>query len=353
MVTSSVTVYMIFFYRSDIKLGEQNISLEYGETFDIDPKTALKTESQSIIDTINLDTSSIHYADDKNYPSVGEYIIKVNYTQKGKSQTKETTLKVVDTTPPEFVDFQEAAMEIQKGDENPDYSTYFKAKDLSEFEIVVDDNKVDYQTEGDYEIEVTAKDVYDNATTMKSNVKIVTQPVATSNGATYVDGILIVNKKHGLPSSYAPGENYAAGQAVRRLIADMQSAGLDISNSYSGYRNYSYQAQLYQSYVNSHGQAAADTFSARPGYSEHQAGLAFDILHSNGRLVTTGAEANWLASNAHNYGFIIRYQSGKESITGYNAEPWHLRYIGDQATTIYQSGLVLEEYLGVSGGDYN
>ena len=136
------------------------------------------------------------------------------------------------------------------------------------------------------------------------------------------------------------------------MIADMQSLGLSISNSYSGYRSYQYQSSLYQNYVNSYGQASADTFSARPGYSEHQSGLAFDLIQPNGALLESPNEAQWVAQNAHKYGFIVRYQSGKESITGYMAEPWHVRYVGDEAVNIYQSGLTLEEYLGVEGGDY-
>lgn len=80
---------------------------------------------------------------------------------------------------------------------------------------------------------------------------------------------MVVNKKHPLPVNYAPGENLTAGNAVRQIIADMQQAGFDISSSYSGYRSYSYQAQIYQQYVATNGQDAADTFSAKPGYSEH------------------------------------------------------------------------------------
>lgn len=168
----------------------------------------------------------------------------------------------------------------------------------------------------------------------------------------YINGVMIVNKKYPLSSSYAPGENYTAGVQVRKLIQDMRSLGYRISNSYSGYRSYSYQNQLYWNYVNMYGQAQADTFSARPGYSEHQTGLAFDLIHSNGSLVETDPEVNWIAENAHKYGFIVRYQAGKENITGYQAEPWHLRYVGDIAYDIYRSGLTLEEYLGVDGGGY-
>ena len=166
------------------------------------------------------------------------------------------------------------------------------------------------------------------------------------------DGILLVNKKHKLPDGYEPGEDPTAAAALRQLIQDMRNLGYDIGYGYSGYRSYAYQNSLYWSYVAANGQAAADTFSARAGYSEHQTGLAFDLTHTNGALVTNYAEANWLKNNAHRYGFIVRYQEGKEHITGYIAEPWHLRYIGSRATDIYYSGKTLEEYLGVSGGDY-
>ena len=166
---------------------------------------------------------------------------------------------------------------------------------------------------------------------------------------------IIVNKKHALPSTYAPGEDPTAGQQVRALIHRMQELGYPISDSYSGYRSYDYQTKLYNNYVAREGQAAADTYSARPGYSEHQTGLAFDILDTHGNLLD-GPEyhdaIHWLHTHAHEYGFIVRFQPGKEAITGYQAEAWHLRYVGDKATAIYQSGLSLEEYFGVEGGDY-
>lgn len=187
---------------------------------------------------------------------------------------------------------------------------------------------------------VTATDAHGNTTSRTARVTIVQPAVATPISAPaptpttpvqpmYTKGILIINKKYALPSNYAPGENATAGAAARRMIADMQHQGLNISNAYSGYRSYYHQDRLYQGYVASYGQARADTFSARPGHSEHQSGLAFDLLHQNGSLVTGANEASWIAANAHQYGFIVRYQPGKEHITGYSAEPWHLRYIGD------------------------
>lgn len=186
-----------------------------------------------------------------------------------------------------------------------------------------------------------------------------TQKATTAkyNGSYYsVQGkygeIIIANKKHPLSSSYAPGENPQALSAFQQLIDDMQAHGFAISNNYSGFRSYETQAGLYQSYVNQDGQVAADRYSARPGYSEHQTGLAFDLLDSAGNLLEEPTASQWLASNAHHYGFIVRYLPGKEYSTGYMAETWHVRYIGQEATEIYNSGLTLEEYFGVPGGGY-
>lgn len=180
---------------------------------------------------------------------------------------------------------------------------------------------------------------------------------ATYNGSYYsVQGkygqVIIANKKHPLSASYAPGENPQALAAFQQLIADMQAQGFAISNNYSGFRSYETQAGLYQSYVNQDGQAAADTYSARAGYSEHQTGLAFDLMDSGGNLLEEPTASQWLADNAHHYGFIVRYLPGKEAITGYMAESWHVRYIGAEAADIYHSGLTLEEYFGVPGGGY-
>ncbi|MDS8990825.1 M15 family metallopeptidase, partial [Streptococcus pneumoniae] len=103
------------------------------------------------------------------------------------------------------------------------------------------------------------------------------------------------------------------------LIAAMQQAGFPISDHYSGFRSYETQTQLYQSYVNKDGKAEADRYSARPGYSEHQTGLAFDLIGTNGNLVTEEKAAQWLLDYAADYGFVVRYLKGKEKETGYMA----------------------------------
>ena len=166
------------------------------------------------------------------------------------------------------------------------------------------------------------------------------------------DEIVVANKHYPMSKDYYPGENATAKAAFLKLIAQMKEEGYAISDNYSGFRSYATQAQLYQSYVNQEGQAAADRYSARPGYSEHQTGLAFDVIGTDGQLVEDSSAAQWLLEHAPDYGFVVRYPRGKESVTGYMHEEWHLRYIGKEAKDIATSGLTLEEYYGFDGGDY-
>lgn len=168
------------------------------------------------------------------------------------------------------------------------------------------------------------------------------------DGKTYVDGVLIANKTYSLPSDYNPG---GLLPECEEAFALMQKAaakkGLNIYVS-SGFRSYSSQKSIYNRYVSRDGRALADTYSARPGHSEHQTGLSVDlntITQSFGRT----REGRWVAEHCHEYGFILRYPEGKSHITGYCFEPWHLRYVGIKtATEIAKSGLCLEEYYGIT-----
>ena len=166
------------------------------------------------------------------------------------------------------------------------------------------------------------------------------------------DEIVVANKHYPMSKDYNPGENPTAKAELLKLIAAMQQAGFPISDNYSGFRSYETQTQLYQDYVNKDGKAEADRYSARPGYSEHQTGLAFDLIGTDGDLVTEEKAAQWLLDHAADYGFVVRYLKGKEKETGYMAEEWHLRYVGKEAKDIAASGLSLEEYYGFEGGDY-
>lgn len=148
--------------------------------------------------------------------------------------------------------------------------------------------------------------------------------------------------------------------ALETMVAAAKTEGLGL-NLQSGYRSYSFQVSLYNRYVQQQGQAAADSQSARPGYSEHQTGLAADlgsISHPEcdvEECFGTTAEGKWLAANAYKYGFMIRYPQGLQNITGYIYEPWHVRYVGvDLATELHNAGVqTLEQFFGTGAAtDY-
>lgn len=186
----------------------------------------------------------------------------------------------------------------------------------------------------------------DSSQTVTTTVTTSAVPVKNDSGVTYIQGILIANKTYGLPEDYNPGLDSEAESAFNTLSEAAANQGLDIYLS-SGFRSYETQVRIYESYVDSYGKESADTFSARPGYSEHQTGLVIDVNTIDDSFAGT-PEAEWLAKHAHEYGFIIRYPKGKESITGYKYEPWHIRYLGvEKATEVYNSGLTLEEFLGI------
>lgn len=179
----------------------------------------------------------------------------------------------------------------------------------------------------------------------------------TSNGSYYsikgkYNDIIIANKKYPLSPSYNPGEDATAKAAFVRLRNDMINQGFNVGHAYSGFRSYDTQKTLYQNYANRDGYAAADRYSARAGYSEHQTGLAYDLTDRSGNLLEDKTATDWLNNNAYKYGFVVRYQPGKESVTGYMPEAWHIRYIGKEAKEVYESGKSLEEYFGFDGGDY-
>lgn len=176
--------------------------------------------------------------------------------------------------------------------------------------------------------------------------------IQTINGITYVDGVLIANKTYSLPSDFIPQDpevpvtsqrsttslDRTLMSAWRTMQADASSQGLNIYIA-SAYRSYSYQVNLYNSYVARDGKAAADTYSSRPGNSEHQTGLCFDLNSIDDSFGDT-AEGRWVNDNCYKYGFCIRFPKGKDAYTGYQYESWHLRYVGkDIAEKLYQQAI--------------
>ncbi|GEP84924.1 D-alanyl-D-alanine carboxypeptidase [Staphylococcus piscifermentans] len=174
--------------------------------------------------------------------------------------------------------------------------------------------------------------------------------IKKENGVTKIDNLILVNKKVPISKSYNKGEDAVARTQLNKMIEDGRKHGLNILYR-SGFRSYAEQTQLYNSYVQRDGKAAADKYSAAPGTSEHQTGLAFDVGTNPSNADFKEAfgqtrEGKWLADNAYKYGFILRYPKGKEKITGYQYEPWHFRYVGKKdAKKIHAQKLTLEEYL--------
>ncbi len=182
----------------------------------------------------------------------------------------------------------------------------------------------------------------------------------------------IVNKTRPLPENYVPNDLITPDVKLRLSGAAEQMhyskqaepALIEMFNAAknngiilvfgSGYRSYALQKQFYDSYVAKDGQAAADRYSAKPGTSEHQTGLSFDATSVSEKChleicFADTPEGQWIKNNSYKYGFIIRYMEGKESITGYQYEPWHLRYVGtDLATEIQKTGKTMEEFFSLN-----
>ena len=179
-------------------------------------------------------------------------------------------------------------------------------------------------------------------------IDVSNKPVKTVvNGVTYFDGVLVVNKTYSIPSWYGNGLDPTAHSAFRKMADDAEDDGIYLY-IVSGFRSYSLQDSIYHNFVSERGVAGADRVSARPGHSEHQTGLAMDI-NSTAFSFTDTAEGHWLAKNCWKYGFIIRYPQGKESITGYAYESWHIRYVGKElAEKLFRSGKTLEEHFGIT-----
>ncbi|MBX4201318.1 M15 family metallopeptidase [Candidatus Saccharibacteria bacterium] len=182
---------------------------------------------------------------------------------------------------------------------------------------------------------------------------------------------VVVNKGRVLPSNYAPDGlvvpnvplRYSTSSSEMHVRADTAAAmeslfkaastqGINLKLA-SGYRSYSYQVSVYGGYVKSDGVTQADTYSARPGHSEHQTGLAADLEPIDRQCEVEQCfentpEGQWLAANSYKYGFIIRYGKTTQNLTGYQYEPWHVRFVGiDLANQIQVSGQTLEQFFGL------
>ena len=305
---------------------------------------------------LNLD-KKINIDGKVNNKKVGSYKIKYTINHLFKKKSVFRVINIVDKVPPE-IKLNDGDIEIYVNDEynEPGYNAIDNYdKDITN-KVKIESN-LDNTKAGEYEIKYSVSDTSGNAGSALRKVKVIERPVevkkentydnvVVSSSPTYINGILIVNKKYALPADYNPGVNPEAANALSLLQAGAAAAGFSMP-LLSGFRSYTTQKALYNSYVAIDGVEVADTYSARPGHSEHQTGLAFDVGNIDYGYGDTPA-GMWLSEHCHEYGFIIRYLKGKESITGYNYEPWHIRYVGvTVASEIHTRAITLEEYLGI------
>lgn len=344
---------LVYVPLENIEFTSNEITLKNKESISLEMRTIPENATLDKIE-FEYDTEALVISSDGvlTAKKAGEFIVKI------KNMTEAQEIKVVVLPALENIKVDKNNIVLKQGNTSTisvriepvdAVDQEIKFESLDENIATVDDNgMITAKNVGNCEIKISAVANEEIYTLVQVTVEERAEET-TENGVTeltYIKGVLIANKQYALPSTYNPGVDPTALAAYYQMkeAAGLEGFSLPII---SGFRSYETQKGLYQRYVNNYGQAAADRFSAMPGKSEHQTGLAFDLGWVDDSYGTT-AEGKWLAENCYKYGFIIRYPEGKEEITGYMYEPWHVRYLGNPlATDVYNSGLCLEEYLGI------
>lgn len=369
LIISSILIFLNY-QEMEVTIKEKIEVPLNSKLTNLDNITNLKN-GQIITDEKTIDTSKI-----------GEQKINISIKNKlGKVKEYHYTVNVYDDEKPSIIFSKE--LTIEEG-QNIDLLKDVKVEDNSQEKITPSvEGNYDINEPGKYQLYYVAKDSSDNEAKeeftliVKEKKKETTSNDTISNsqetktfttskgfkgvikdGITYIDGYLIVNKTYSLPSSYGTSLTSTTKNAFNKMQAAAKLDGINIYIA-SGFRSYQTQNRLYNNYVARDGKAKADTYSARPGHSEHQSGLAFDIcshdLDGQDACINSNFDntdqAKWLAQNAYKYGFILRYPKGKTNETGYKYESWHFRYVGtDLSTKLYNNGdwLTMENYFGIT-----
>lgn len=356
----SLGAYLIY-TKTNIFTYKSKITVEVGEEVP-SIKDYLYKDSDKVKEIVWNDIEEV---DNKIYKP-GTYTGVFKY----KGEDKEVTLIVKDTTPPSIEGVKD--IEVLAFSDKPNLLDGVVVGDNSKEEITATiKGEYNIEEEGEYFLSYSAKDSSGNETEKEFKITVKNNPnvkiskstkgytIKNYYGVTYVDGVVIANKTYSLPSNFAPNNLVTINGYIKvvdyvkdaflSLSSDAKAIGLNIYAS-SGYRSYSNQKYIYENYVSMDGKENADRYSARAGYSEHQTGLAIDVNTIDMSFDNT-SESVWLRENAYKYGFIIRYPKGKEEITGYMYEPWHIRYVGKELSNkLYKDGsyITLEEYYGIN-----
>ena len=347
LIITSISIYIKFKNKPTINLTS-NLNIEINSDINL----------LSLIE--NIENGKILTKDTKiNTSSLGKQKIDILLKNKNNKEEKYTfEINIIDTTKPNIESSKEIITYIGK---DIDLLKQVSATDNSNESVSIEvEGSYDINKVGEYPITYIAKDSSGNTSTKESILKVSKDPNNYSfttkkgfngqvkNGVTYIDGILIANKTYSLPSNYGSGLTAETKKAFNDMDAEATSLGLNLYLS-SGYRSYSTQNKIYNNYVARDGKQNADTYSARAGHSEHQTGLAFDLNTIDDSFTNTN-EGLWVHDNCYRFGLILRYPKGKDNITGYMHESWHLRYVGvELATKLYNDGdwITLEEYFGI------
>lgn len=327
--------------------GNSKVKVNYGDNYE-DEYVTFKVNNKEVKDVV--------ISSNLNIKKPGNYIIAYKLKLSSFNYYLFRVVSVIDNLKPtiNLLGKDKVILDFNQNYKEPG----FTATDNYDGDItnkVIVKNNVNIKKTGTYKVSYKVSDSNGNFE-KKERIVIVkektdsvvkeTPKIEVIDGITYVNGILLVNKTYHLPSNYDPKVNKEALEALKEMQADCQAIGLNIP-LVSGYRSFETQKKLYGNYVKRDGEKIANTYSAKPGESEHQTGLSFDVGKVDSSFANT-KEAKWIDENAYLYGFIVRYPKNKTNITGYIYEPWHIRYLGKKtAKMVYESKLTLEEYLGV------
>lgn len=300
-------------------------------------------DGEKIIDTSSVGVKKIEISVKNKKGKVKIYDVEVNI--------KDTTAPIIEANSFIVLNVNTSTDLLKKAIVSDNSGKFVELKVVGDYSLT---------KAGQYKLKYEATDIYKNSSTYDFILVILNETGDTMfttdngfvgsiiDGVTYIDGVLVANKTYSLPSNYGSELTKETMDAFNLMKQDASLLDLNLYIA-SGYRSYSTQQILYNNYVKRDGVKEADTYSARPGHSEHQTGLAFDLNSVNSSFADT-LEGKWVVHNCHKYGFIIRYPKNKSDITGYMYEPWHLRYVGKElAQKLYNNGdwITLEEYFGI------
>ncbi|MBR1414123.1 MAG: M15 family metallopeptidase [Bacilli bacterium] len=288
-----------------------------------------------------------------------------NYNSKYKNVYKEIEYTNIDN----FEEYVNSLLD--KGYSTEIINKILKKYDSTKIEYIIDNEKMELENYIDlrnFELENYSRyveyknknniDYQDAVTRVNLNLDY-EQYTHTKEIENPSDIDILLNKYNYLPKDYVPDNIVdiksttmgakmikVAADAFEELVAAAKSEGGFSLLATTAYRSYSFQNTLYTNYVNKDGVVNADTYSARPGFSEHQTGYAVDVRDPNvSGTRLSDSDYDWIKKNCYKFGFILRYPKGSTPITGYIEESWHLRYLGVEfATKVTESGLTYDEY---------